>query len=256
MRTCFMISAFIAIALSLDHTTEREQGPRCSSYTTCSSCASASSWLGQCRWCDKAPDAFGHYCHAPGSLLNPCRAYENIDNKTLCECKPTTCQPERGYDRSVCSWYTTGDINNPPADPLQWTGGDFLPTGYRTAAQCACAGGSNAKYNPLWNQTVASCIRTSLIHQHMALNTSLRVDMRAATLSWNPLSQYKYVPLVYEMHQKAYTDCCCSGTVAPPLAWNGIFFAGEILPCYLDTPIIGVDIVSSILEFGRCGCGW
>jgi len=81
-------------------------------------------------------------------------------------------------------------------------------------------------------------------------------EIRDATLSWNPLSTYQFVDFIYAMHVNAYASCCCSGTIAAKALWYGIFFVGKILPCYLDTPVIGADIVSFILQNGRCGCGW
>jgi len=56
----------------------------CSDYIDCTSCASASSWLGSCRWCAKSTA-----CHETGSLLNPCLISENISNVTYCKCSPT-----------------------------------------------------------------------------------------------------------------------------------------------------------------------
>lgn len=224
----------------------------CADYTNCSACVNAESWLGNCRWCPK-PSPSGN-CHAFGSPLNPCHAYENINNDTFCDCIPKGCSPAQGWDSTVCTWYNTsaGDNKNPPADPMTWKGADFLPEGYRAAASCACSGGGNT----LWNTVPASCVRTSLLKQHLALNATLRKAMRNASLSSNPLAIYKYVPMVYQMHEDAYAACCCSGHIAAEPLWYGIFFAGKILPCYLNTPIVGADIVSFILEFGRCGCGW
>jgi len=167
-------------------------------------------------------------------------------------CLPSGCSPSAGWDPSVCSWYDTGNIDNPPPDPSGWQGGDFLPSGYRSAAQCACSGGGN----PLWNLAAASCVRKYLLQAHMSLNDTMKKNIREATLSWNPVSTYTFVDFIYEMHEDAYASCCCSGKVAPQVTWYGVFFLGKILPCYLNTPGVGADIVSFILEFGRCGCGW
>eukprot|EP01124_Arcella_intermedia_P002764 TRINITY_DN11503_c0_g1_i1.p1 TRINITY_DN11503_c0_g1~~TRINITY_DN11503_c0_g1_i1.p1 ORF type:complete len:253 (-),score=-1.56 TRINITY_DN11503_c0_g1_i1:93-851(-) len=224
----------------------------CSDYKDCYSCTTGSSWFSTCNWCARAPDSSGDYCHESGSLVNPCRLYEDITNSTYCKCVPSGCVPQIGYNSSVCSWYVNGNIDQPGPNPALWQGGEFLPSGYRSAAACACSGGGNA----LWKLPVASCVRTHLLDAHKALNVTTKQAMRQATLSWDPFSTYKYVDLIYQMHVLAYRSCCCSGRVAPLPTWYGVFFAGKILPCWLDSPGVGVDIISSILQFGRCGCGW
>jgi hypothetical protein len=78
--------------------------------------------------------------------------------------------------------------------------------------------------------------------------------MRNVSLSNNPFEWSQFLDLIYGMHEKAYAECCCPGTIAPKITWEAIFFLGKYLSVACDTWPIGET--SSILEFGRCGCGW
>ena len=220
----------------------------CNDFTDCSSCTQGTPWNGMasCRWCERDTQ-----CHDFGSVLNPCHYYENIDDPEMCTCS-NNCIPSKGYGPEVCDWYVTGNVTSPPPDPSVWTGGDFLLPDYALAAQCACSGGGN----PLWQSTAASCVRTYLLKGHQSFSSSIKQQMRSATLSdgnssssWMP-----FLPMIYQMHQDAYKTCCCPGTVAPLITWELIFYAGEYLSKFCDTWPGGETM--AILEFGRCGCGW
>lgn len=60
----------------------------CDSVLDCYSCTRKTSWSKTCRWCplDSA-------CHAYGSLVNPCKVYQNIQDPNKCYNKTFT-----GYD--------------------------------------------------------------------------------------------------------------------------------------------------------------
>eukprot|EP01126_Amoeba_proteus_P011367 TRINITY_DN14576_c0_g1_i1.p1 TRINITY_DN14576_c0_g1~~TRINITY_DN14576_c0_g1_i1.p1 ORF type:complete len:266 (+),score=33.95 TRINITY_DN14576_c0_g1_i1:198-995(+) len=213
----------------------------CTAQRNCTSCLGSEN--SDCVWCP-----VDSKCYEPGSIIsNPCERWENMRNKEYCAEK-CFCSPPRGVSPINCSWYNQGNIINPPVDPSLWQGADFLPLSYRTAAGCACSGNYD---NPLWLSAPASCVRTVLLEFHKGIKDSLKVAIRAATLSWNPLDKYSYVDFVYEMHTKAYSKCCCPGSVAPLVTWYGVFFGGALLPCEGE-----LSILESILDFGRCGCGW
>lgn len=114
------------------------------------------SGVGKCSWC-----GITNTCHALASPLNKCRYFESITNHTYCTCK-AQCTPQGNTPASACTWYKTGNLKSPPANPKDWQGGDFLLPNYGTAASCACSGGGN----PLWLSKPATCIRSFLLSAH------------------------------------------------------------------------------------------
>eukprot|EP00013_Stygamoeba_regulata_P019628 CAMPEP_0177656268 /NCGR_PEP_ID=MMETSP0447-20121125/15457_1 /TAXON_ID=0 /ORGANISM="Stygamoeba regulata, Strain BSH-02190019" /LENGTH=236 /DNA_ID=CAMNT_0019160337 /DNA_START=70 /DNA_END=783 /DNA_ORIENTATION=- len=208
----------------------------CGQASSCAACTAAG-----CSWCE-----LDSSCHALASPLNKCHYYEGIRDAKLCGCA-AGCTPKPGLDKTACAWYdqTTGSAN-----PDQWAGGDFLPVNYRSAAVCACSGCGVGGCNRLWemNPPAASCVRTALLAGHQALNATFRQFVRDTPYA----DSHKYVQEFYDMHVRAYAQCCCPGSVAPLISWQAIFYAGAALPC--NTWPVGE--IASILSFGRCGCGW
>ena len=86
--------------------------PDCDTYTTCESCASASSWLGEgCRWCPLAGDGA---CHAYASPENSCSSAQEVANATACAAVYAPSQVHfafagRGGDGMAVSWTTRGE---------------------------------------------------------------------------------------------------------------------------------------------------
>lgn len=212
----------------------------CPNQKSCRECATGGRL--SCRWCPKDGK-----CHTPGSLLTPCTLDENVRDPDWCECHTATipnccsCQPQRGLDPSICSYYT--ETTNSP-NPKEWKGGDFLPVPYKTAATCACSGGGD----PTWLTDSASCVRTHLRQLHIDLPDNIKIEMKKATDSGERTRFIPFLGLIKAMHDKAYEKCCCRGKTAPYEDWIGIFFAGDLLPCPLTIKAIKLE--------GRCGCGW
>jgi len=213
----------------------------CSSNMECNSCANTTSWSGEnCRWCER-----DNQCHTFGSFLNPCTFFEDIDKKKYCGC---LCSPQRGNGSEVCNWYNSSSSGFPrkqlPQNPKYWKGEDFLPFSYSSAAHCACTGNGS----PLWLTSGASCVRTQILKYHQQLPDQFKWNVRNATISGDRSKMIPFIETFYKLHIQSYKDCCCPGRPAPYLDWVLIFYFGEILPCQL--------IIDSILQTGRCGCGW
>jgi hypothetical protein len=222
----------------------------CSGITTCAQCTTTSTWGNTCRWCE-----IDRSCHDHLSLENTCHTFENIHKPEYCQC--SGCVPQAGLDSSICTWYDTA---TGASDPTAWDGGDFLPLQYQSAAVCACSGGTNRLYAT--NPPAASCVRTALIRQHKAINGTMRQFIKKTPY----IENYKYVDFFYDMHVRAYKECCCSGTPAPKVAWYGIFYASAVMPCnycpvatpskICPTVPTLLNEIAAIFETGRCGCGW
>ena len=214
----------------------------CDDITDCSGCTSNG-----CNWCPTT-----RTCHSKLSWFNSCNTFETISpgEAQYCDCAASCTPPPPSNDKSVCAWYTetTGS-----ADPAQWAGGDFLPYNYREAAKCACSGcGDDAMQSDcdaLWemNLPATACVRGSLLKQHKELSDTFKQAVRDTDY----LDSHDNVRVFYDMHVRAYSECCCAGEPAPYVTWLGVFYAGSVLPC---TSYVGT--LSSILQFGRCGCGW
>ena len=209
---------------------------RCGDYTTCDSCTQHHNPIGSCRWCE-----LSNSCYNVGSSSNPCGYFQEITDSTYCTCSPPSSRPIRGFGKEVCSWYTQTSGSSNPSD---WSGGDFLPSNYASSAKCACSGcGENGVCDSIYEQepAAASCVRTSLIKQHKALDSTTRQKVKED-------SRFSHVNLFYQMHKRAYKECHCAGTPAPFIAWEGVFGIGGIMNCQ--------EIISAVYETGRCGCGW
>jgi len=209
----------------------------CNSLTNCATCAAQPSGLSNCRWCFR-----DQKCHAYGAIFtNPCSAAENIANKALCGCSPSTCVPSGGVPVSNCDWYSSGSVT-PAPDPRNWGGGDFLPYGYAKNAACACSGNGN----PLWDSAAAKCVREQVLRGHQALSADVKKDMRAITLSGDLTRFTLYVGPIMQLHAAAYRYCCCPGTVANYIEW---WLTTKVpLPC--------ATVIPAVLEQSRCGCGF
>lgn len=94
-------------------------GADCATFTTCESCASATSWVGHCRWCPRADDGA---CHAAGSFENRCDASQEVTNASLCDAVYAPTQVHlafAGVDGAgmAVSWnsrgsYATGNVSS------------------------------------------------------------------------------------------------------------------------------------------------
>ena len=66
----------------------------CPSHTNCKECADATA----CKWCPQDKK-----CHTVGSLVNPCKSFDNVGNSTWCSCHQQVtpqcclCKPEQGW---------------------------------------------------------------------------------------------------------------------------------------------------------------
>jgi hypothetical protein len=224
MKTILGATIVLAlVALSLQN--------QCTKHKDCSSCASDN-----CSWCAETND-----CHMRGSLVNKCGMFERVTTPKLCTC---TRQPGQGVDRSACSWYTTRSASL-PTDTALWTGGDFLPHSYYSAAKCACEGGSSTY---LWNTPAAKCVRRMVLEGHRLLPAILKQQIRAITLSGDKMKLTPFVPAFVDIHKIAYETCGCSGTPAARWSWDLVMQFGDIPSCDF--------MIAGILEKGRCGCGW
>eukprot|EP01080_Neovahlkampfia_damariscottae_P008922 gene8922-871_t len=86
----------------------------CPDYRDCKSCADATG----CKWCPRDKK-----CHTLGSLINPCKQFNNVNNSTWCPChievtpQCCTCKPQQGWTVDSCRWYkgVSGSQN-----PKEW----------------------------------------------------------------------------------------------------------------------------------------
>lgn len=234
-RTALLLLAVLGLTVP-GTSTVPTGGADCASFTTCDTCTAQS-----CAYCE-----LDGACHSTTDGSNPCSVFESFeaDDHGLCDCK-AGCTPGVGVNASVCSWYTevTGS-----SDPMQWSGGDFLPVNYRVAAHCACSGCGDlipdcSKYWAL-EGPAEQCVRQQLYEGHLALNATFRQFIKDTPY----IDNYKYVGYFYDLHVRAYASCCCPGAPAPADTWYGVFYAGALLPC--------PAVLDSILALGRCGCGW
>ena len=75
-----------ATCVSTLNTTSNSSSPDCSTFTTCDSCANASTWLGShCRWCPLKGDL---QCHDEGSIFNKCDSDQQITDPLECPDAP------------------------------------------------------------------------------------------------------------------------------------------------------------------------
>jgi hypothetical protein len=162
-------------------------------------------------------------------------------------CTPN-CTPVGNYSTDSCAWYLEESATL-PENPEEWLGRDFLSKEYTHAANCACGGDGD----PAWLSPTASCVRTYLHQQHVALPNATKIAWREAYFNHSITGLYRWSKLaldpIYQMHQDAYAFCCCPDQVAPKADWASIFIFGDFLPCKF--------VVWSIENFGYCGCdGW
>mmetsp|Transcript_1130 Transcript_1130/g.1287 ORF Transcript_1130/g.1287 Transcript_1130/m.1287 type:complete len:244 (+) Transcript_1130:28-759(+) len=218
----------------------------CQAKKSCKACTQCSTTLG-CRWCP-----VDNTCVPSGTNNSMCFEAEYMDETKFCKCKPKRCRVKSGVDASVCSWYTRTTDGPLPSNTRKWFGGDFLPEIYRNTAQCVCAGNDL----PLWEIPVAQCVRKQIIRGHLAIRPRIKRMMRA--VSSDCTASQQFAPLIFDIHERAYRRCCCSGTIAPIEAWSFLICFGNIFPCSIqgppETPLPG--LLWSVLEDGRCGCGW
>ena len=226
---------------------------KCSVQTSCGACTATTLLFVPCRWCGR-----DNMCHDPGAVVtNPCTAIENIATPSMCPCTTT---PGPGVGPAACAWYE--QTTSPGTPPAQWVGGDFLPDGYAAAATCACLGGAkgpgaNSSTNPLWASPVAACVRAHILVAHGALSDTTKLQLQKYKNSYEIIPPGGVVDILYDLHVAAYSACGCPGTPAPSPAWYGVFIAGKALPCGNSgaaCAAVPVCIISSILQFGRCGC--
>eukprot|EP01129_Flabellula_baltica_P014917 TRINITY_DN7304_c0_g2_i1.p1 TRINITY_DN7304_c0_g2~~TRINITY_DN7304_c0_g2_i1.p1 ORF type:complete len:192 (-),score=23.05 TRINITY_DN7304_c0_g2_i1:61-636(-) len=158
------------------------------------------------------------------------------------------CSIGSGYSDKECEWYS---------DPEG--GMSFLPTGYCRAASCACR--IEDVIETARNSTALACVRRRLKEGHLSLSEDLVEEMRFmkekycnsvfCSPKYHTFIQEKFFPLAYQLHVRAFADCCCPHSIAPPLAWRLIMFDWKIIPDYCSF------VAHSIEGFGRCGCqGW
>jgi hypothetical protein len=98
-----MRRALAAAGLALGAATD------CDAHDSCEACASASSWLGGCRWCPLAGDSS---CHAYGSPENACGSSQEVTNASACAAlyEPTQVHfAFAGGDGLSVSWTTRGN---------------------------------------------------------------------------------------------------------------------------------------------------
>jgi len=220
-------------------------GSSCSSFTSCSSCTSGSSFTGTCRWCPTSQT-----CHDHGSLLNPCSSVENYSDPQMCTCK--CAQGCGGVPASACAWYSTASATL-SADSSQWTGADFLPTQYTSAATCACSGGGSS----LWNAPIVSCVRQHILTGHQQMSDAMKRAARTAKQTFfNGISTGPIIDYLYQVHVDAYQTCGCPGTPAPFPTWELLYNAPQAITPIVCTETPGVGVLWLILQYGRCGCGW
>jgi hypothetical protein len=126
----------------------------------------------------------------------------------------------------------------------------WLPEAYIDNAVCACSGIPTYSYE-------ANCIRQFLatrINDKSRYTPAFRQQMAEAKTKFNAhplldLISYKafvmrdFVPKIYEDHQDAYKQCCCTGTPA--------FFASWEAVATVKVPTCGL-VVDSIKMFGSC----